>query len=328
MGAIDNATKKYLEDAEHFADVFNYAIYDGEQVVDATGLRPLDATATTHVEGKKSAVQRHRDGLKLWTAMADDHVRYALLGVESQANVDYAMPVRGMLYDALAYADQVAKLKSENRKEGGLDSKSFICGLRPDDRLLPVVTLVVQFGSDIWDGAMNVHDLLDECDERLLPFVADYRINLVSPASMNGEDFGKFKTDFGLVLGYIKYARDKDALGEFVAGNERFRSVDAESARLINLLTDSRLRIASGEERVDMCKAIEDMRAEARNDGLRQGLEKGLEKGLERGLEKGLERGVLGTLRDLVRDGVLSLADAASRAGLSPEDFQAKVAAL
>ncbi|MDO4807505.1 MAG: Rpn family recombination-promoting nuclease/putative transposase [Coriobacteriales bacterium] len=316
MGALDAATKKYVDNPNRFADVFNYAIYDGEQVVDATSLRPLDTAVATSTKGKSRFVERHRDGLKLWKAMADGHAAYALLGIERQTDVNLAMPARCMLYDALAYSDQVNRLKHENRKQGNLDSRSFISGLRPNDRLLPVATLVVHFGSDEWDGATNLHAMLSKCDKRLLAFVADYRINLVSPASMDAEDFAKFKTDFGLVLGYIKYAHDKDNLQRFVLGNDRFHSVDTESAGLINLLTDSQLEIAPGEERVDMCKAIEDMRAEARDDGLRLGL------------ERGLERGVLGTLRDLVRDGVLSLADAAGRAGLTPEDFQAKVSAL
>ena len=60
-----------------------------------------------------------------------------------------------------------------------------------------------------------------------------------------------------------------------------------------------------------MCKAIEDMRAEA----------------LDRGLEQGLEQGILKTLADLVRDGVLAPADAAARAGMDIDEFLAKASA-
>lgn len=56
----------------------------------------------------------------------------------------------------------------------------------------------------------------------------------------------------------------------------RFRSVGAEGVGLINELTDSRLRVGEGEERVDMCKAIEDLRAEAREQGIEQGIEQNL----------------------------------------------------
>ena len=153
-------------------------------------------------------------------------------------------------------------------------------------------------------------------DEVLVSLVPDYRINLVSPASMADEGFRKFRTELGVVLGYIKYAQDKDGLTRYMNHESRFKSVGAESVELINELTDSRLRIAEGEETVDMCKAIEDMRAEARSEGI------------ERGIEQGIEQGTMQVLSGLVRDGVLTLADAAARAGVAPEEFRKRVTML
>lgn len=36
------------------------------------------------------------------------------------------------------------------------------------DRLLPVVTLVVYFDSKEWDGPMSIHEMFEEQDERVL----------------------------------------------------------------------------------------------------------------------------------------------------------------
>ncbi len=52
------------------------------------------------------------------------------------------------------------------------------------------------------------------------------------------------------------------------------------------------------------------------------------EEGVDEGIGIGEKRGMLKTLRDLVHDGVLSVGDAAERAGMSISDFEAKVAAL
>lgn len=125
---------------------------------------------------------------------------------------------------------------------------------------------------------------------------------------MGTDDFRRFETELGLVLEYIKYSKDREKLRGLVAGDARFTSVGAESALLINVLTDSRLEIDPGEEGVDMCKAIEDMRNEAMDEGRREG--------------------ALKTLSELVRDGVLTLADAARRSGLSTEEFVARTALL
>ena len=50
--------------------------------------------------------------------------------------------------------------------------------------------------------------------------------------------------------------------------NDHFRSVDSETASLINTITGSRLKFDTREEKVDMCKAIDDMRKESKEEGI------------------------------------------------------------
>ena len=52
-----------------------------------------------------------------------------------------------------------------------------------------------------------------------------------------------------------------------------------------------------------------------------RGIQKGIEKGIEQGMEKGIEKGKLEMLFSLVRDHVLSSADAAKRVGMSEAAF-------
>ena len=49
---------------------------------------------------------------------------------------------------------------------------------------------------------------------------------------------------------------------------------------------------------------------------------------LEQGREQGLEQGTLFTLADLVQDGLLTLTQAARKAKMTEEEFEAKVKAL
>ena len=308
MGKTDVMVRQYMSDPERFADAFNFAAYGGERVIDPNALRPLD-TELLHsaMESGGPVGERRRDGLREWQVMRDERAAYALLGVEDQTHVDYAMPVRCMLYDALSFMDQVDGLKRKNRRSGDLRSDEWLSGLRKSDTLLPVATLVIHFGANAWDGSLSLSGMLSTADERLMRLVPEYRLNLLSPASLDADDLSKFRSELGLVLGYIRYAHDKDELMAYVRGDERFHDVELDTANLVNELTDSRLEYRSGEERVDMCKAIEDMRAEA--------------------LDRGLEQGILKTLADLVRDGVLAPADAAARAGMDIDEFLAKASA-
>lgn len=270
MGQVDVMSKRYMADPERFADAFNYAIYGGRHVVDAGELLPLDPIASARTP-KGKFVERRRDGLRLWAAMRDRRAAYALLGVESQTKPSAAMPVRAMLYDAIAYADQVDELARANRGDGSLAPDEWVSGLHAEDKLLPVVTLVVHFGAEPWDGPASLHAMLGACDGELLSHVADYHLNLVSPATVGKGGFLRFETELGLVLGYIRYSGDRDLLADYVDRERRFRSVGAQSVELINALTDSRLEVPQGGETVDMCKAIEDMREDARNEGIEQG---------------------------------------------------------
>lgn len=59
-----------------------------------------------------------------------------------------------------------------------------------------------------------------------------------------------------------------------------------------------------------------------------KGIEQGIKQGFKQGIEQGIEAGMLKTLRDLVKDGMLSPAEAAKRAGMSIEEFGKSVSKL
>lgn len=62
-----------------------------------------------------------------------------------------------------------------------------------------------------------------------------------------------------------------------------------------------------------------------REEGRKEGLEEGLKKGMEEGLEEGRKEGVIETLKLLVKDGVLTIEDAAARAGMTEDAFRKKM---
>ena len=45
MDAADIKTNDYMSDNTRFADIFNFFLYDGEQVINPDNLRELDRTA-------------------------------------------------------------------------------------------------------------------------------------------------------------------------------------------------------------------------------------------------------------------------------------------
>ena len=53
MGNKDIATKKYMSDNVRFADVFNYAIYGGRQIIKHDMLKEISAEELLLMEGDK-----------------------------------------------------------------------------------------------------------------------------------------------------------------------------------------------------------------------------------------------------------------------------------
>ena len=158
MGVKDTITKDYINDPYIFADAFNFLLYNGETVILPGKLHPLDTTVTgvlQDVDDTVIPVQKFRDNMKYFSGMKDDTAVYLLLGVELQSEVHYAMPVKDMVYDALQYSSQVEEAAKVHRREKkGKDdiqtgknkkpsSGEYLSGFYKEDRLLPVITLVI-----------------------------------------------------------------------------------------------------------------------------------------------------------------------------------------
>lgn len=270
-----------MQDCRTFADAFNYLLYGGRMVIDPQALHPLDTTITGvpyGADGTDTPVQRFRDELKGLTLMEDGMAVYLLLGIENQSDVNYAMPVKDMVYDALQYAAQVEKIARSHREAmrdsssgGKISGGEYLTGFYRDDRLIPVITLVVFFSAEVWDGPRSIHDMLSVTDPDILSFIPDYRINLIAPCEMSDEEIDRFTTNLREVFLFIKYSKDKDQLRALVSKDDRFRSVERNAVRVINTVTRSQLTFSDDEEALDVCKAIDDMRTEARTEGRIEG---------------------------------------------------------
>ena len=303
MGMTDTVTKEYMRGNKVFADAFNYLIYGGEQVVKPALLQELDTTeiaipfALDEEESTtEEAVQKYRDVLKSTVIMQDAKASYILLGVENQTDIHYAMPVRNIIYDALQYGKQVSEVakKHKNQSDGKRHNRGeYLSGFYKEDRIRPVITLVIHFGADEWDGPLSLYEMMDLEDEKLLEFVQDYRIFLIDPYKLTHDDLEKFSSSLVDVLGYIKYSKDKNALSKFL-NDSQVMIIDNDAARVIRDITNTPIYVPDGKGEIDMCKAVKDMIYEER----------------------------ILTLIELVRDNSLSIEKASAKANMTVEQFK------
>lgn len=124
-----------------------------------------------------------------------------------------------------------------------------------EDKIIPVITLTVYFGSDKWDGPRSLKDMFPEdIDEEVLSKVDDYHLHLIVPAEIKG--FSKFKTEFGKAMKYIAVSEDTEAMEELTK-DEAFKEIGIDTVHLINECTGSDIVVSEQEEVVNMCKGLE-----------------------------------------------------------------------
>lgn len=222
----------------------------------------------------------------------------------SRANIGYD-------HDFLQYTKQVQQTAARHResKDGkGRGSGEFLSGFYREDKLTPVITLVILFESRKWDGPRTLHEMMSTQGPDILKHVADYKLNLIEPAAMGEEDLEKLHTSLRAVLGFIKYSNDDDKLGAYFSKESGLKELDVEAARVIRACANTDIPFDEKAGVIDMCKAVQEMNEKARQEGRQEGR-----------LEGRLE-----TLRDVIQNVMeafnLSKEEAMKRLKVTKED--------
>lgn len=283
----DVVLNDYWKDNEKFADLLNAVFFDGKEVVHKEQLRDADSENSVVLEqGKKiSTVKADRDLLKVVKFCDAFCVKIALVGVEQQQNIHYAMPVRVMVYDANTYYNQWTDLKKKYKNNGGLQGDELLSGMKSTDKFYPVITIVIYYGEAPWNGAKSIHEVLN-IPTQLQNFVNDYTMKLIE-ARDNKYTFHNIdnKALFDL-LGILYDSR--------MSKQERCRKAQEyktshEVAIAVAAAANSKLRLEEIGDG-DMCTVFDYVREEALAQGQEQGLEQGIQAIVESCQELGASR--------------------------------------
>ena len=296
MSTTDTVTKEFISDNEVFADVVNFLIFDGEKVVTPDSLVEMDSTSVAVPYGTDNTgtpVQKERDVVKNVTCKMYSDMVFAIVGIENQTSINYAMPVRNMLYDALTYTGQVEKAGKSYRKEKvKLSGAEFLSHFKKEDKLIPVITLVINFSPDKWKAPVSLYEMIDFKSDILKKFVPDYWINVIEPASLTKEQLKKFTTGFREVMECIKYSEDMYAMQQALSENERFKNLDRKTSNVLRYCSKLKIDFDIEEETMDMCKAFEDYKNLGKSEGIEIGKSEGIEIGKSEGIEIGKSEGI------------------------------------
>ena len=244
-------TQKMLErHNDVFSDIVNVLLFGGKKVVAEESL--FDSVTDSVLKIDKRVRIQDRDVAKYWK---DSQINIALFGLENQTTPNKLMPFRVISYDGTEYGKQS---RTEN-----IDKKKY-----------PVISLVLYLGFEQkWLYPKNLLGIID-VDEKLKPYVNDYKINLFEIAYLDREIIDSFKSDFWILADYLyqmrvnkNYVADKKSIAHIeellmlmsaMTGDKRFEEIIDE---------------ANTKEVVNMCEVLDIVEA--------RGIEKGREEGAD-----------------------------------------------
>ena len=295
--AEKDITEKMLEQYNDvFMDIVNVLLFNGEMVVREDDLIDLPTSSSKKI-GRKINYQ-DRDVAKYWQG---NKINIAMFGVENQTDPDKLMPLRVISYDGAEYGMQA------NRKN-------------KDKMKYPVITLVLYLGhKSRWNYPKNIMGIID-VDNRLKPYINEYKINLFEIAYLPEEKRKLFKSDFRVVVDYLYQIRKNN---KYEPEMYKIEHID-EVLNLMSAITnDNRFEEVIEEvhekEAKYMCEVIDIMLNKGWQEAMEEGIQKGLEKGIQEGAEiekkniaqvmkeKGFDVGLIMEVTGLSKDKILAL---------------------
>ena len=248
MGEKD-ITEKILEDYNDvFADIINGLLFQGEQRVLPEALENISVHSQYKADDEKMH-ELERDVAKYWK---EKEVQLAVCGIENQSRIERNMPFRIIGYDGAAYRSQLQQERS---------------------KILPVVTIVLYFGTDRhWRSGKNIKSLM-EIPTGLDEFVSDYQIKVFEIAWLSEEQIRRFRSDFRIVANFfVNKRKNKNYIPD---DPTEIKHVD-EALKLLQVMTgDDRYKemFKKKKEVHSMCDVAERLE--------KMGIAKGIELGRE-----------------------------------------------
>ena len=272
---------------ENFAELFNRSLLADEPVMpEELGEENIKETAYLRVtkEGGGTTLVQYRDVAK---GVRNERI-FAVLGIENQSEIDYAMPFRVLELDFVNYARQMqiirecheAEWKAEEghrRRPPSITAGEYLGRFLKTDRIVRCVTLVVYWGEEPWDGPMRLSDLFET--ETKVPCAVQVDMNLLDVCRMSDEEICSYTGELRTVFGFRKYAEDKEKLGRFITSNrEHFSNVSETAMNALEELTHSpelkkirTRKYQTTEGGYNMCSGIQGMIQDGKMDGIRVG---------------------------------------------------------
>ena len=240
--ASDSTCKKLLRDEGCFADLCNYAFFQGRQVIQPEELVSRENDLSTFIGNvdDPTEIKRYRDVVR----KASIHGDYVIIGVEHQSTFDKNMIFRILNYDATTYINQV-----ESKKE-----------------VYPVGSFVFYTGDEEWKLPETLKETLKSIPSEMEPYINDWRLPVVDLKTMDARKLTNQRLRDVVEISQSMFAGSYEGLREN-------RKIETESFMMAATFTRTNIRredLPEGDE-INMCKAMDQLFQRFENQGIEKG---------------------------------------------------------
>ncbi len=244
--ASDSTCKKLLRDKGCFADLCNYAFFQGRQVIQPEELvsRENDLSTLIGKVDKPTEIKRYRDVVR----KASIHGDYVIIGVEHQSTFDEKMIFRILNYDATIYINQV-----ESKQE-----------------IYPVGSFVFYTGDKEWKSPETLKNIPSEME----PYINDWRLPVVELKTIDARKLTNQRLKEVVEISQSMFAGNYDDL-------RNNRKIETESFMMAATFTRTKIKregLPEGDE-INMCEAMDRLFQRFEDRGMEKGETIGFEKG-------------------------------------------------
>ena len=283
MQEKDIILKEYVGDNRHFCAFFNGVLAEGrpmfhpEQAVSI----PTELVKVTGVNSRGKLKMKTTNRFRDLTKKLVTKDGYIIVAIQNQSTVDYGMPLRVMLEDALEY---------DTQKRIWYGKK-----MHKNEKLPEVITIVFYHGKEKWTGPKDFAEMIEipASLENLRKYAQSYPILVVTPENVDPTHFGD---GWKQILEILKLQNNEKEMLKYLQENrEIYKELPEDTLQLIFALTgqlEYYKELKERGEQIDMCKAFADHYKSGYRKGNRCGYRRGLKIGRDQGISQGISQGI------------------------------------
>lgn len=157
-----------------------------------------------------------------------------------------------------------------------------IFGFGRNDCLLPVITAVIYYGKESWDGPRDLFGMfqISHIPKEIKKYINNYKINIFEARH---DDVDCFQTEIRQCFQFLQYESDRERLRQLLERDRVYQRLSEDTFEMLSILSgEKNLMINKGQYGSEgkgggynMCKAFDDMRLEGKREGKREGIKIG-----------------------------------------------------